>query len=253
MRAADEGDKDDRRPNSTSSLPTRSAIPSSRRKQLPQIVEAIAKSRREANKVKREEPITVVIGNPPYKEKAEGTRRLDREGARQRAARAADRWKPPREWGVGAHAQASENLYVYFWRWATWKVFGSAACRDRPAGYDEKVSSASSRSPAFSTGRASRNARRSAPDCSDDLGDRLLAGGPPADVADAYLPGRATAVCIVLAARRLGRGLEQAGACAVSRAAEGQARREVRRACGPVSGCEGLGRLSRRLACAFLA
>ncbi len=34
--------------------------------QLPQIVEAIAKSRREANRVKREQPITVVIGNPPY-------------------------------------------------------------------------------------------------------------------------------------------------------------------------------------------
>src|SRR5208282_6791813 len=40
--------------------------------QLPQIVEAIAKSRREANRVKREQPITVVIGNPPYKEKAKG-------------------------------------------------------------------------------------------------------------------------------------------------------------------------------------
>jgi tRNA1(Val) A37 N6-methylase TrmN6 len=32
----------------------------------------IAKSRKEANKIKREEPITVVIGNPPYKEKAKG-------------------------------------------------------------------------------------------------------------------------------------------------------------------------------------
>jgi N-6 DNA Methylase len=40
--------------------------------QLPQIVEAVAKSRRDANKVKRGQPITVVIGNPPYKEKAEG-------------------------------------------------------------------------------------------------------------------------------------------------------------------------------------
>ena len=35
--------------------------------QLPQIVEAIAKSRREANRVKREQKITVVVGNPPYK------------------------------------------------------------------------------------------------------------------------------------------------------------------------------------------
>jgi hypothetical protein len=27
--------------------------------------------------------------------------------------------------GVGAHAKHLKNLYIYFWRWATWKVFGS--------------------------------------------------------------------------------------------------------------------------------
>jgi N-6 DNA Methylase len=32
----------------------------------------VAESRRAANKIKREEPITVVLGNPPYKEKAKG-------------------------------------------------------------------------------------------------------------------------------------------------------------------------------------
>ncbi len=32
-------------------------------------------------------------------------------------------WMPPRQWGVGAHAKHLRNLYVYFWRWATWKVF----------------------------------------------------------------------------------------------------------------------------------
>jgi hypothetical protein len=26
---------------------------------------------------------------------------------------------------VGAHAKHLKNLYIYFWRWATWKVFGS--------------------------------------------------------------------------------------------------------------------------------
>ena len=30
---------------------------------------------------------------------------------------------PPADWGVGAHAKHLRNLYVYFWRWATWKVF----------------------------------------------------------------------------------------------------------------------------------
>jgi hypothetical protein len=32
-------------------------------------------------------------------------------------------WMPPPEWGVGPHAKHLRNLYVYFWRWATWKVF----------------------------------------------------------------------------------------------------------------------------------
>ena len=36
-----------------------------------------------------------------------------------------DRWMPPSDWGVGAHAKHLKNLYVYFWRWATLKVFGS--------------------------------------------------------------------------------------------------------------------------------
>ncbi len=39
---------------------------------LPQVYEPVAKSRRDANEVKKTQPITVVIGNPPYKEKAEG-------------------------------------------------------------------------------------------------------------------------------------------------------------------------------------
>lgn len=44
---------------------------------LPQVMEPVAKSRRDANTVKRSQPITVVIGNPPYKEKAERAWRLD--------------------------------------------------------------------------------------------------------------------------------------------------------------------------------
>ena len=31
---------------------------------------------------------------------------------------------PPPEWNVGPHVKHLRNLYVYFWRWATWKVFG---------------------------------------------------------------------------------------------------------------------------------
>ena len=98
-------------------------------------VEPIAASRKEANRIKREQPITVVIGNPPYKEKAKGRGgwiegRQDVQALRARRSGAAtpapmDLWSPPVGWGVGAHAKHLKNLYVYFWRWATLKVFGS--------------------------------------------------------------------------------------------------------------------------------
>src|SRR5438105_1649318 len=66
----------------------------------------------------------VVIGNPPYKEKAKGRGGWIEQGstAKGQAAPLAA-WMPPSEWGVGAHAKHLRNLYVYFWRWATWKVF----------------------------------------------------------------------------------------------------------------------------------
>ena len=91
---------------------------------LGQIYEPIARSRRSANAIKKTKPITVVIGNPPYKEKAEGMGGWIESGTRGREA-PLDRWKPPREWHVGAHTKHLKNLYIYFWRWATWKVFGS--------------------------------------------------------------------------------------------------------------------------------
>lgn len=93
--------------------------------QLPQIVEPVAKSRRDANRVKRGQPITVVIGNPPYKEKAEGRGGWIEMGAGRELTAPLDRWKAPPSWGVGAHGKHLKNLYVYFWRWATLKVFGS--------------------------------------------------------------------------------------------------------------------------------
>ena len=39
---------------------------------VPQILRPLGESRRRANEIKRQERITVVIGNPPYKEKAKG-------------------------------------------------------------------------------------------------------------------------------------------------------------------------------------
>jgi hypothetical protein len=66
----------------------------------------------------------VVIGNPPYKNQAGGQGGWIEGGSAGRAA-PMNFWLPPPEWGVSAHAHHLKNLYVYFWRWATLKVFGS--------------------------------------------------------------------------------------------------------------------------------
>lgn len=91
---------------------------------IPGILAPIARSRKEANKIKRDEPITVVIGNPPYKEKAKGLGGWiegETKAAEKTAPLAA--WMPPAEWGTGVHSKHLRNLYIYFWRWATWKVY----------------------------------------------------------------------------------------------------------------------------------
>lgn len=91
---------------------------------IPGILAPIAQSRRDANKIKRDEPITVVLGNPPYKEKAKGRGAwIEGENAESEKSAPLTEWMPPREWGAGAHSKHLRNLYVYFWRWATWKVF----------------------------------------------------------------------------------------------------------------------------------
>lgn len=90
---------------------------------IPTTLSSLAQSRKAANAIKRKETITVVIGNPPYKEKAKGMGGWVED--RGRGLRAPlDDWQPPPEWGIGAHAKHLRNLYVYFWRWAAWKVFG---------------------------------------------------------------------------------------------------------------------------------
>jgi len=103
------------------------------------IYKEISRSRAEANKIKREQPITVVIGNPPYKEKAKGRGSWIESGG-NRSAPFKD-WIPPADWKVGAHAKHLRNLYVYFWRWAAWKVFEQGAGgRDREPPVAEKLS-----------------------------------------------------------------------------------------------------------------
>ena len=75
-----------------------------------------------ATKVKREVPIQVCIGNPPYKDKAEGMGGWVESGFRSAdvASPILDDFRAP---GMGKYEYVLKNLYVYFWRWAFWKVF----------------------------------------------------------------------------------------------------------------------------------
>jgi hypothetical protein len=82
----------------------------------------IAKSRQGANEMKAHEPVVVVLGNPPYREKARGHGGFIEHGAPN------TKWSKPllddfREPGNGKNEYVLSNLYVFFWRLATWKVF----------------------------------------------------------------------------------------------------------------------------------
>ena len=92
--------------------------------QLSTMTLPIGESRKQANAIKRGEKITVVIGNPPYKEKAKGRGGWIEAGSAERAS-AMSLWTPPPKWGVCAHAKHLKNLYVYFWRWATCTCWGA--------------------------------------------------------------------------------------------------------------------------------
>ena len=175
--------------------------------QLPQIVEAIAKSRREANRVKREQPITVVLGNPPYKEKAKDRGGWIENGAGGKLHAPLDRWKAPADWGVGAHGKHLKNLYVYFWRWATLKVFGAG--RFAATGFadtDEEgivcfiTVAGFLNGPGFEKMRD--DLRRT---CSEIFVIDCSPEGHQPDVPTRIFEGVQQPVCIVLAARKLGK------------------------------------------------
>lgn len=68
--------------------------------------------------------ILVVLGNPPYREKARGLG-----GLIESSGPLAD-WVPPPDWRVGPHLKHLHNLSIYFWRWATRAVFDAPSPAD---------------------------------------------------------------------------------------------------------------------------
>ncbi|MFJ9869834.1 type ISP restriction/modification enzyme [Streptomyces sp. NPDC101165] len=80
----------------------------------------ISESRKRANRVKASTPVTVAIGNPPYDDKAKGRGGWVEKGTPAQGVAPIEAFKWP---GNGRYEHVLKNLYVYFWRWATWKVF----------------------------------------------------------------------------------------------------------------------------------
>jgi hypothetical protein len=86
--------------------------------------EPIARSRRAADKVKKEENVLVCLGNPPYGRHKSGSGI----GGWVRFGHPQAGQSPILEDFISedikpGHLANIYNLYVYFWRWALWKVF----------------------------------------------------------------------------------------------------------------------------------
>lgn len=92
-------------------------------KQMSYMTQLIATQRQEANHVKASTNITVCIGNPPYKNQAEGKGGWIESGSQGNDDEGL--LKDFRAAGNGSTEFVIKNLYVYFWRWAFWKIFES--------------------------------------------------------------------------------------------------------------------------------
>lgn len=88
----------------------------------------LAEERDRAAKIKHDQPVTVVIGNPPYERRNRASGGGWVVHAEPRATEGLPLFdgllQAARSRGVIFSAQASlYNDYVYFWRWALWKAF----------------------------------------------------------------------------------------------------------------------------------
>lgn len=100
--------------------------------QLPLFLRPIAEQHAKALKVKSKAPVIVCLGNPPYdrheaatSENKARTGGWVRWGESENGSNAIlqDFIKPVVDAKHGVHVKNLYNLYVYFWRWALWKVF----------------------------------------------------------------------------------------------------------------------------------
>ena len=108
------------------------ASPHAQPRQLPLFMRPISEQHEKALAVKREKRVIVCLGNPPYDrheaatpdngERTGGWVRWGDEGGGADAI-LRDFVEPVIAAGRGGQLKNLYNLYVYFWRWALWKVF----------------------------------------------------------------------------------------------------------------------------------
>ncbi|HVW64992.1 MAG TPA: N-6 DNA methylase [Nitrosospira sp.] len=100
--------------------------------ELPLLYRPIGDEHKRARSIKDIQPVLVCIGNPPYDrhEAANAENRMMTgawvrwgESTDSKDAILNDFIEPVKEAGKGGQLKNLYNLYVYFWRWALWKVF----------------------------------------------------------------------------------------------------------------------------------
>lgn len=92
----------------------------------------VARESEEAEVIKKNAPISVIVGNPPYEREAADAGGTHKggwvrgggwNGWKDGAPLLEDYSAPTRAAGRGGDLKNIYNLYVYFWRWAGWRVF----------------------------------------------------------------------------------------------------------------------------------
>ena len=101
--------------------------------------EVLKDSAEGANRVKTDQPVMVVIGNPPWREKARGAARWLEKPRDQRPGSADTLQRRPSLDEFRSPAQSRRafnlsNMWTFFWRWAMWKVFDAQSGEGDPAG-----------------------------------------------------------------------------------------------------------------------
>ncbi len=104
-----------------------------------------------ADLVKSDPGVTVVIGNPPYKDKVKGEGPVVELPFHGRSPLLAD-FTPNENRGLGLQAKILRNRYVFFWRWAMDRVFGTP--QNKPGVVAFITSAAWLRGPVFETMRS---------------------------------------------------------------------------------------------------